>query len=339
MKALGLKIPQRCICRRINGSVVFAPNGKKINIEFVGTSGMVLERKVFDKWLASEASRAGAEVAAKSGVYDIIKSNGYVAGVAANIMGEKKEIRSKVVVAADGAESLVMRRAGLRTAKKPGLVDSGFQYEMQTRLEYPDKIVLYFGNNITKRGYVWIFPKAKDVANIGIGMTGLGAEKTAKQYLDEFIASRGIKGSILEVNAGCIPVGGFMENMVGSGILGVGDAVSQVNPIHGGGIAESIFAGRIAGDVISNAIKHGDVSERMLSEYNKRWWEERGARLRDIEKVRELFEKMSDDELNDLANVLGGEDLVDFAKGRNYAKLAKLYIKFKAKGLKRKLAG
>jgi hypothetical protein len=59
--------------------------------------------------------------------------------------------------------------------------------------------------------------------------------------------------------------------------------------------------------------------------------------LKSVEKVREMFEKMSDEEMNDLAEVLSGEDLVDLSHGKNYAKLAKLYMKFKAKGLRRKI--
>ncbi len=339
VKRLGLKIPRQCIAHDIEGAVAYAPNGKKITVKFAGTKGHVLERKMFDKWLAGEAARAGAKIIAKSNVYDLIKNNGYISGVKADIMGDKVEIKSRVVVAADGAESTIMRMAGFR-GKNPRLVDTGFQYEMDgIDIEKPDMIHLYFGNKIAYRGYVWIFPKGKSRANVGIGISGLGSTKTAKQFLDEWIASKKelSKGSIIEVNAGCIPVGGLLENMVGNGLVGVGDAVSQVNPIHGGGIAESLKASCIAADVIAEAVRKNDVSAKQLSAYNKIWWKECGERLKRVEKVRELFEKMSDDELNDLAEVLSGEDLADMAHGKNILKVAKLYAKLKAKGIKRRI--
>ena len=119
--------------------------------------------------------------------------------------------------------------------------------------------------------------------------------------------------------------------MTGNGILGVGDAVNMVNPIHGGGIAESIFGGRIAGDVIAEAIKKNDVSKTGLQPYNDRWQKERGDKLNEIERVREMFEKMTDDEMNILAEVLSGEDLANLARGKNVVKLATLYTKFQAK--------
>jgi digeranylgeranylglycerophospholipid reductase len=175
---------------------------------------------------------------------------------------------------------------------------------------------------------------------VGIGIGGmLGGVNTAKKYLDAWIKTMPglMKGSIIEVNGGCIPVGNFMKSMVSDGCLGVGDSVNQVNPIHGGGIAESIKASRIAADVLAKAVKSGNVSAAGLEEYNKRWWEERGDSLKNVEKVREMFEKMSDEEMNDLAEVLSGEDLVDLAHGKNFAKLAKIYAKYKMKGIKRKI--
>jgi len=339
VKTLGLKIPSSCIAQKIKGAIVYAPNGKRVEIKYKGTNGYTLERKAFDKWLAFEASRAGARIIAKTNVYDIIMNNTTVSGVKAKIFDKDKSIESKVVVAADGVESMIMRKAGFK-AKNPRFVDTGYEYEMSDiDMEDPNMIILYFGSRIAPRGYVWVFPKGKDVANVGIGINSMGGEKTAKQYLDDFILSKPelSKGSIIEVKGGCIPVGGFLDNMVSDGLVGVGDAVNQVNPIHGGGIAESIKAGRIAADVIANAIKKNDVSAKTLSEYNKIWWKDCGQRLKNVEKVREMFEKMSDAEMNDLAEVLSGEDLVNFSHGKNYAKLAKIYMKFKAKGIRRKI--
>ncbi len=338
VKQLGLKIPRQCIAQDIKGAIAYAPNNRKVTIKFEGTKGHVLERKMFDKWLAGEAAKSGAKIIAMANVLELLKNKDCIQGVKANIMGEVVEIKSRVVVAADGAESTILRMAGFR-AKNPRLVDTGFQYEMDGIEIDEGMIHLYFGNKIAPRGYCWIFPKGKNRANVGIGISGLGSEKTAKQYLDNWIATKPElkKGSIIEVNAGCIPVGGFLEDMVGNGIVGVGDSVNQVNPIHGGGIAESLKAGRIAGDVIAEAIKKNNVSAKQLSAYNKIWWKECGNRLKNVEKVREMFEKMTDDELNDLAEVLSGEDLVDLAHGKNILKVAKLYAKFKAKSIKRKI--
>jgi digeranylgeranylglycerophospholipid reductase len=192
----------------------------------------------------------------------------------------------------------------------------------------PKKIHLYFGNKIAPRGYVWIFPKGKDVANVGIGIIGKG-EKAAKDYLLEFINSREElkRGSILEVNAGGIPVGGLLKKMTLDNFLAIGDAAHQVNPIHGGGMFEAQFAAKIAAEVIDEALQKNDTSEKQLDKYNKEWWKQRGNYLRKVEKLREVVEKFSDDDFNFLAEELKGDLLVDFTRGKGLRVFAKILLK------------
>jgi digeranylgeranylglycerophospholipid reductase len=340
IKRLGLDIPKRCIAQEVHGAYAYAPNGRTIKIKYANTNGYILERKVFDKWLASRAASAGAKVIAKVEVVNLIKDKNQVTGVVARTMDGDIPIKANVIVAADGVESVVMRMAGLKTNKKPTLVDSGFQYEMAgIDIPEPDMIDFFFGNKIAPRGYAWIFPKGNDIANVGIGINGSLRNVTARAFLDKFISERPAlkKGSILEVNAGSVPVGGFMKNMVSDGIVGVGDAVNQVNPIHGGGIPESIIAGRLAADVIKKAHNKKDFTKKILSEYNEIWWKERGSSLEKIEKVREMFEKMSDEEMCDAVETLQGVDLYDLAHGKNIFKLTKIVARYKMKGLSRKL--
>ena len=323
------KIPERCIAQKINGTNVYSPSGKSVKVDFGEYGGYILERKVFDKWLASRASRAGAYVQAKTEVVDVIKEDGYIKGVKAEFEGEEFEIRAKVVVAADGVESTVARKAGLNTTNQLINIDSGFQYEMSNlNLKDPEKIEIFMGNEVAPRGYIWIFPKGKDLANVGIGVAM--SQKTARYYLDKFIEDNPEifkDAGIIEVNSGGIPVGGFLKNMVANGLVVVGDAAHQVNPIHGGGLKEATIAGQIAGEVIAKAVKKGDVSEDSLSEYNKIWWKERGRALEKVQKLREVVEKLSDDDLNMLAETLTGDDLIEFSRGNKLFNLGKILLK------------
>ncbi|MDI6721335.1 MAG: NAD(P)/FAD-dependent oxidoreductase [Candidatus Aenigmarchaeota archaeon] len=350
MTDLGMKIPDHTWRQRIKGAYVYAPNGKEIKIRGDNTDGYILERKAFDKWLAHNAAKKGAMVMTKSTVIDLILEKTMdaagdtitsVKGVKASIGGDYFEIGSKVVVAADGVESMILRKAGIRSQKKLHLVDSAFQYLMcNVKNRDPEMIEIWLGEKITPRGYIWNFPKGHDSANVGIGVGGIWYGKTAKQFLDEWIETQEWLegGSVIETVCGCVPVGGLWKDMARNGILGVGDAVNMVNPIHGGGIAESIFGGRIAGDIIAEAIKKGDISKKGLQPYNDRWWKERGENLSKIESVREMFEKLSDEEMNILADILSGEDLEDLARGKNVVKLATLYTKFQAKRAAHKIS-
>ncbi len=326
VKELDLDIPDNCKTQSINGALVYSPNGENVTIDLDETVGWVLERKMFDKWMARRASEAGATIRAKANVVDLLPDN---RGVVVNIDGNKRKVESSVVIGAGGVEAPVTRMAGIKKSSNLQLVDSGYQYEM-TNLELRDenKLELYFGKDIAPRGYVWVFPKGENKANVGIGIGG-DDDRTAKYYLDRFIdkSDRFKNASIVEVNSGMIPVGGFLDNMVSDNFVSVGDAANQVNPIHGGGIREGIRAGKIASDVISGALSMGDTSCSNLEEYNKIWGKTRGKALKKVENLREVMEDLDDDDLNYLARELRGDDLMAFTRGETLSKLGKLLLK------------
>lgn len=328
-KEFNLNIPKNCVRQKINGSRIYTPNGNFVEVNFEFEEGYILERKVFDKWLAEEAVRKGAKVQAKTNITGLLEENGKVVGVKGEFFGEKFEERCKVLIASDGIESKISRMAGLNTASNPNIVNSGVQFEMAgIDIEDPKKLYIYLGNKIAPGGYCWIFPKGKDVANVGLGIIG-NQKVPAIKYLEKFIESKKElkKGSILEVNSGGIPVGGFMQKMTKDNFLVVGDAAHQVNPLHGGGLYEAQFAGRLAAEAVDEALKKGDTSEKQLDKYNKEWWAKRGDYLRKVEKLKDIFKKLSDEDINYISDNVKGENLADFCEGSNLKFLGKLLIK------------
>lgn len=314
------KIPADCISQHIKGARVYAPNGKCLEV-ILEKGGFVLDRRKFDKWLAEQAEKAGAEIQKNTLITDFIKENGYYAGV----KGEDFEEKAKVVVCATGAESAL--RNSIKIFSKLELIDSCLQYKMSGIKSDQDFIHLYLGSEIAPRGYSWIFPKGGDKGNVGLGI--IPGEKNAKYYLDKFIKeSEDVKnGEIYLVEGGCVPVGGMVKDAVDNGLIVCGEAANHVNPIHGGGIKEAIISGYLAADVITECLKKGDVSKKALSRFNDLWWEKRGNKLKKVEKLREVLEKLSDKDLNDLVDVLKPEDLVDFTRGSKMSVLAKALMR------------
>jgi len=73
-------------------------------------NGLVVRRTGFDRWYANEAVKAGALLLNQTTVDDVIREGNQIVGVKAR----RGEIRARVVLAADGALSLLARKAGLR---------------------------------------------------------------------------------------------------------------------------------------------------------------------------------------------------------------------------------
>ena len=339
VERMGIKVDAAWKTKTIKGASIYAPNGKRIKVDFDGPEGWVIERKIFDKYLAKLAIKEGAKIITKTEVFEAIRDDKGME-VKMRSGGEIIEVRCKILAACDGVESRVARMLGINTTLSLSDIASCAQLEMTGLKMDSERIELYFGNDVAPGGYVWIFPKGKDTANVGIGVRKPYSKKSALVHLKDFIRKRESlhRGSVIEMNSGGVPVGGFLDRMVGDNLIVVGDAAHQVNPIHGGGIAESYVAGKIATAVIAKAFKKNDFSRKFLSEYEKEWEEQRGKKLKKILKLRKVVENLSDEDLNWLAEYLKGEELVDFSKANKFKRLAFILMKKpKLIGLAKKL--
>jgi digeranylgeranylglycerophospholipid reductase len=301
---------KRWISAEVKGANIYGPDGTKVVMsdDRMEEVGYVLERRLFDKFLASEAARAGAEVRVKTEAYGIIKENGRAKGVYARSMGEDTRIFAHVVVGADGVESMVGRWTGINTRLPPHNICVGAEYLMCNIEPNENFSEFYLGNEIAPKGYAWVFPKGGDCANVGIGIGGDTSEEKhrAIDYLNAFVRDTFPDGKIMGEMYGAVPLSGPQDENVSDGLILVGDAARQVNPLTGGGIIYAMQAGEIAGDVIAEAVQEKDFSKLKLSEYDRRWKREFGKRLETGLKAREFLFNLSDEDLNTLARSLEG---------------------------------
>ncbi|MCQ1537288.1 NAD(P)/FAD-dependent oxidoreductase [Methanosarcina sp. KYL-1] len=306
-----VEIDKRWICADVKGSRIYAPDGTKIEMaEEIsgGEVGYVLERKIFDRALAEHAAKAGAEVRVKTRATGLIIEDGFVKGARLMHLGKEYEVRANIIIGADGVESKVGRWAGIDTSLKPVDIETCAQYlvaGLDINQEYCD---FYIGNKICPGGYIWIFPKGEGKANIGIGILGskMGRFKPRPvEYLDNFMRERFPEARIVEMVFGGVPVSGSIEKTAANGLMLVGDAARQSDPITGGGIVNAMDAGKIAGEAAYEAISAGDVSLEKLEElYEKRWRETIGHEIDMSLVVKNCFVDLSDEDLNSLAHSL-----------------------------------
>jgi len=169
----------------------------------------------------------------------------------------------------------------------------------------------YLGSEVAPKGYVWIFPKGGNCANVGIGIGGdtSGENHRAVDYLNAFVRNKYPDGKIIAEMYGAVPLSGPQAENVADGLILVGDAARQVNPLTGGGILYAMQAGEIAANVIAEAVQEKDFSKQKLSEYDERWKIEFGKRLETGLKAKEFFFDLSDNDLNTLAHSLKGVEI------------------------------
>jgi digeranylgeranylglycerophospholipid reductase len=109
--------------------------------------------------------------------------------------------------------------------------------------------------------------------------------------------------------AGGIPTSGPIKDTTSDGIMLVGDAAHQSDPLTGGGIINAMRAGVMAGQTAGKAISSGDVSIASLKEYEDKWRSSIGKQIEKRYRAKNFFLKLTDDDLNRLIGSLHGKDV------------------------------
>ena len=279
-----------------------APDGTEVILDF-GEAGYVLERRIFDYELARTAADAGAEILTRAYVNGLIFGDGKVSGVKYEYQGEQKELKSKVVIAADGVESRVGRWAGLTTHIDFRDMESAVQITAANIPVDQNTLYFYFGQDYAPQGYFWIFPKGDKKANIGLGVSGLiGKKKSALSFLNDFMERYYPAAPVLTTIAGGVPCSITLDKISALGIMLVGDAARQVNPLSGGGIASGMIGGSIAGRIAAEAVKM-NKPDYLLS-YDKAWGDRLGKRHVTFDKIKNGIYNFSDEKFNKIAHAV-----------------------------------
>ena len=93
----------------------------------------------------------------------------------------------------------------------------------------------------------------------------------------------------------------------------VGDAARVSDPLTGGGIYAALYTGKLAGEVGAEALANGNVGQQQLMPYDSTWRESYlGKALDRNYQIKEVFVKLSDDDLNAIIHSVSKMNLSDF---------------------------
>jgi digeranylgeranylglycerophospholipid reductase len=310
LSGVGIKLDRKSIAREVKGARIVAPNGKAFYLseKMAGNEvGIVIDRVFFDKQLAKDAVKAGSDLMLKTSAVKLLRSGEKVVGVRVKSFGQTRDIKAGCVVGADGYESQVGRWAGIDTSLAPRDITSCFQYRLTNIKHEADYCEFVLGSK-APGGYIWVFPKDEETANVGIGMqlTKLKNPADVKKHLDKFIEGdpRLRKGRPLELVSGAVSICAPIDKTIGNGVLLVGDAARQIDPITGGGISNSCKAGKVAGEVLAKAARERNFSEQSLRRYEKGWRDLIEDNLYRNWMAKEKLVTLSDDTFNKIINAL-----------------------------------
>ncbi len=306
------------IATKMDGAKIYSPDDTRVTLskEMAGNeTGYVVYRDLFDKELARQAGKAGADLLLKTEAIELLKKKGEINGVKVNQFDESFDIEADIVVGCDGVESKVGYWGGINTKLKAIDLETCFQYTLENVNWPEDYCEFYLGKKRAPGGYIWVFPKGKGEFNVGIGiLASLSSPGKPKALLDEFIQGHAElkKGNPIRMLTGAVSVAKPVET-VRDHLLLVGDAARHADAITGGGLTTSLEGGKIAGEVIGEAVENQQFDKNFLERYEKRWKEVFGQKLLRDYVVKEILLDMDDKTLNMLADSLKDYKFEEFS--------------------------
>lgn len=244
-------------------------------------------RAKFDPWFAKKAEEAGAIIIPETTVTDVIRKGKQIVGISTD--RAEGDLYADVVIAADGAISMVSKKAGLQEDRPfpPEHLVVGCKEVIslpktviEERFHLTEKSgvsIDLFGDVLQgMAGFGFLYTNL-DSVSIGIGLLLSDLVKSLKtpyEVLDRMKAHPAIAplikdGVVKEFSGKTIPEGGYyaLPRLYGPGILVAGDAAMMTNAVHGEGSNLAMEAGKLAGEAALHALKVKDFSAKTLSFY------------------------------------------------------------------------
>ncbi|MFW9943598.1 MAG: geranylgeranyl reductase family protein [Candidatus Sifarchaeia archaeon] len=313
-KSLKLRPPKDVVQNHVSAARIFAPSGQSILIERGKREAFVLDRSKFDSWLAERAADAGAEILTESKVLEVDCAKEKPCTVTLKTGEGREERRSQVVVDAEGSRCQLSRLVGLPTVPRRNKYPA-YQFELSGVDIEDDVVEMYYGRRFAPGFFAWIIPLGDRRARVGLAAKDLAKKRLEISIRQHPVMSRKLEHASIERGfGGIVLVGTPIKRTVTGRFLVVGDAAGMVKPTTGGGVIMGGTAARIAGRVVSRALREGRQIEKALRMYEANWRALLMRELRAMHLAQRMISGLSDQGLNMLIRNADTYDLVDIVR-------------------------
>ncbi len=303
------------------------------------TCGYVFAFDALKQFLVSEAVKKGARVMISTAAEEPVVEKDIVTGVKCKGVFGEGTISAKMVVDASGPVGVLASRVGLRPAE-PCAASIAIEFIVQgVPEEFKNVLAFYFGYEYAPYGYAWVFPFGKEQLKVGIAVYkakehGISEEnygaadmmKLFERFVEQIPQLRGVQP--IDLHGGNIYVNGGIQKHSRNGLLAIGDAAMQINPLAGEGIRHALHSGRMAAEVIDRKLSENDLTEKALSEYDDRWKKYVGKKWQWGYLLTELIHnKLTKNNCEILMKILSthsSEEIFDAAFNYKFLKITKL---------------
>ncbi|RLI13292.1 hypothetical protein DRO35_00725 [Candidatus Bathyarchaeota archaeon] len=270
----------------IQGAFFYSPSGLSFKVERQSPVACVVDRSVFDKHLASQAIRLGAEIRLNNRVRGIRLEKNYVV-----VKSENEILKASMIIDAEGVSSRIVKASGLKPMNPSHLLP-GFQMDIYGVDVNPNYVEVHVGSKVAPGFFAWVIPLSSNSARVGLACR----KANPKELLRRFVERRfkGEEYKLLTSRSGIIVTSGPIEKTFVNRLLIVGDAAGQVKPTTGGGVILGGLCGTIAGKIAAEAVNLRKFDENFLRRYEESWRRELGREFKYMLWARRILNALSD---------------------------------------------
>ncbi|MEW6592494.1 MAG: NAD(P)/FAD-dependent oxidoreductase [Candidatus Hadarchaeota archaeon] len=300
LQEIGIK-PGKWVLGELKRAVFYPPSGEPAKFGRKKTEAFVVDRSLFDMWLGEEAAKAGAAVLLNTRCTGVKLGKDWQGLLLEGADGGW--LKARLVVGADGPASVVARAAGLRSLKG---VTRCAQVECKADVDASTAEV-YLSKKFAPGFFGWAV-RAGEKTRIGLGTTEGNPVKLLQSFMKHHPVMSAKISNVKTTGYCAAPIPPpFSTKICADGVILVGDAAGQVKPLTGGGIYLGLSCARIASDVVAKTLDH--PSGKNLAEYESRVKKKFGMEVQMGLRGRRAFQRMSDDDLKAVVELLRDEDV------------------------------
>ncbi len=287
LKRIGVKPDLKFLRHEIKGGMAFAPDGTGIRITSNRTRAYIVDRAIFDRFLAEAAMDAGAEIERNHRIRELKLDDGRVTGVRGDT-----SVEASMVIDAEGASGALARKLGLPRNGEGVL--TGINVNVPDAQLEPGMVEVWFGEELAKGLFAWAVPAGEDEVRCGLA-TGKG---DALELLRGFIKRRFGLTECGEPVRWPVLTGGPRDKTHADGLLLVGDVAGHTKPTTGGGVILGGMCAMVAASTTLQALEEGDYSAGFLKRYDDKWREALGGEFSYMLGMRRFLNSLPDPRMN-----------------------------------------
>ncbi|MBS7615021.1 NAD(P)/FAD-dependent oxidoreductase [Candidatus Bathyarchaeota archaeon] len=303
LEQLGLPNNEFYVQNKVKGARFFSPSGLSFTVEKEEDVACVINRFLFDQYLAKRAIESGAKIVLNEKIKTI-----KLDGKEVVIQTENDKFAAKMIIDAEGASSNIIKDVGLKPINRY-LAVPGIQYDIENVDVDAKYVEVHVGKKVAPGLFAWVIPLNASKARIGLGCKGANP----KFLLNEFVKRRfnNTHVTISEVRSGLVITGGPINRTFCDRFIVVGDAAGQVKPTTGGGVVLGGICASIAGKIAAKAVASGDYSADFLKQYENMWKNQLGVEFRTMLLARRILNRLSDQTLDKIFRIAVKENIQD----------------------------